>query len=197
MPRLTKAEIAELQIYAELLNIEPNDIHEGVRDYIQETTGYDADLKSVQLALVLRAPYSQSEQNETRKAARQEASEAKRTEIADRVQARIDEKAAKLEAELELLRSGNAPRRGRPPGSANKAKPAVKLPPPVKAIKAAPAKATTKAAPHKTVAAAGEPKRGRGRPRKLTAVPDADVTTPAPAAERGAIREPSNIEDDY
>lgn len=77
---------------------EPSALHENFRDWIEETTGYDADLKTVQLAASLRIKFQKSEVNQEDLKARKAAAEAKIGSRAEAAEARAIAAAERAEA---------------------------------------------------------------------------------------------------
>lgn len=77
---------------------QPTHLHENMRNWLQETTGYDADLKTVQLVASLRLKFQQSEANQADLQARREAAERRLQERAQRAHER-NESATKKAAE--------------------------------------------------------------------------------------------------
>jgi hypothetical protein len=96
---------------AAIMDREPTDLHKNFVQWIEEETGYKADLKSVQIAASLRIKFQRSELNQADLAARKErsaaeliarqerkaAAEAKLAEKADEVKVAKVEKVAKKE----------------------------------------------------------------------------------------------------
>lgn len=127
-----------------LVEKEPTDLHTGFVEYIAEQTGYDADLKSVQLATILRMDYQRSEANQSRLAssrtAREEAEAAREQARAEREAKR--EAKAKADAEKAAAK--------KEADAKAKSAPAAKKAAPAKKAAAAPAK---KAAPRRRAAA--------------------------------------------
>lgn len=89
------------------LDREPSELHKNMAAWLKETTGYDADLKTVQLVASLRIKFQRSEQNQEDLEARREAAEAKVAARAEAAVARAAaaeaKKAAKAEADAAKL----------------------------------------------------------------------------------------------
>lgn len=77
----------------------PTPLHENMAKWLTETTGYEADLKTVQLVASLRLKFQQSEINQNDLKARREAAEKRLEERARRAHER-NEAAAKKAEEL-------------------------------------------------------------------------------------------------
>jgi hypothetical protein len=95
---MTKA--SELENAASLEK-EPTETHEAFVDYVKETTGYSADLRTVQLAFVLRGKFQNSPQSQEAIAARAErvaAEQAAREEEREAAKAAAADKKAKAPA---------------------------------------------------------------------------------------------------
>lgn len=86
---------------------DPSPLHESMAAWLEETTGYKPDLKTVQLVASLRIKYQRSEQNQEDLAARRKAAEDKvkaREEAAiKRAEAAEARKVAKAEADAAKL----------------------------------------------------------------------------------------------
>ena len=77
----------------------PSELHKNMAAWLEETTGYKVDLKTVQLVASLRMEFQASEANQKDLAARREAAAKKQQDRVARAQAAA-EKAAKRAAEL-------------------------------------------------------------------------------------------------
>lgn len=166
------------QIHKELRKKEPTSLHTDLTKYIKATTGYEADVQTVKLALLLAPVYRNSEENTARRnreqAAKDKAEQARLDEIAAKKQAVVDRKAAvkaeraeRLRAQLAALESDDddspAPRKA--------------------AAKAVPAK-TAKSAPAKPVK----------RVAKVVPIKRAAKPAAEPTPERGQVRESDGTE---
>lgn len=83
---------------------DPSTLHENMRDWIEETTGYAADLKTVQLTASLRIKFQKSEKN-------QEDLEARKQAALDKIAAReagAEERIAKAEARAKAKEEADA-----------------------------------------------------------------------------------------
>lgn len=129
---------------ANYLEKEPTSLHENFADWLTRQTGYEVDLKTVQLATALRMTFQRSEDNQSDLEARRQAQINAVAEREKRAAEREAARAAKEKAAAEKA-------------AAKKAAPAAeKAVAPKKATKAAAAKAAPAEAPAK---AAGGPKR--------------------------------------
>ncbi len=61
--------------HAKVVDREPTQLHKNFAAFIEEQTGYAPDLKTVQIATVLRMPFQRSEANQADLAARRKAAE--------------------------------------------------------------------------------------------------------------------------
>ncbi len=143
---------------ADLLEKDPSELHTTFVDYIKEETGFDADPKTVQLAVLLRMEFQRSDMNQSRLASGKEARESAAQERADRKAEREEKREAR---EAERAEKAEA----REKAKAEKATAA-------KETKAAPAKKTAapaaKKAPAKTTTAPAKKAPAR-RPRRAAA----------------------------
>lgn len=94
-PKTTKP-VAKLE-NAYLATKEPSELHKNMAKWIEETTGYTPDLKTVQMVCALRMDFQKSDANQNDLKARREAA-AKRTEERAARAAKIAEE-AKVRAE--------------------------------------------------------------------------------------------------
>lgn len=163
------------QIHKELRKKEPTSLHTDLTKYIKATTGYEADVQTVKLALLLAPVYRNSEENVARRnreqAAKDKAEQARLDEIAAKKQAVVDRKAAvkaeraeRLRAQLAALESDDddspAPRKLSSPVTKGAAKAAKSAP-------AKPVKRVAKVVPIKRAAKpAAEPTPERGQVRE-------------------------------
>ncbi len=90
--------------YSDIAAKDPTPLHEAFTEWILEQTGYEADLKTVQLAVVMHPRFQKSKFNKQRNAARIEAGKAEKARRAeDRAKAaeerKIKNEAAKVERE--------------------------------------------------------------------------------------------------
>lgn len=81
---------------AHLAEKEPTALHENFAAWIESETGYRPDLKTVQLAAVLRGAFQKSEANQADLAARRKAAEDRSVARAERAAAPKAEKAEKV-----------------------------------------------------------------------------------------------------
>lgn len=97
----------------DLQDREPTTLHSDFAEYIQEETGYEADLKSVQLATLLRMDFQKSEKNQARiqasREAKAEALEERARKKAEREEKRAAKEAAKAEKSTKAPAAKKAP----------------------------------------------------------------------------------------
>lgn len=84
--------------FAERAASQPTELHERFAKWIKEQTGFEADVKTVQLAVAFRMDFQASPEN-------QEALTAKKQTAAQKEAARVAKRKAALEAELAKLSS--------------------------------------------------------------------------------------------
>lgn len=97
------------QIHKELRKKDATSLHTDLTKYIKSTTGYDADLETVKLALMLGPVYRESDENQARRqrdqAAKDKAEQARLNEIAAKRQAIEDRKSSEKQARADRLRA--------------------------------------------------------------------------------------------
>lgn len=149
------------QIHKELRKKEPTSLHVDLTKYIKATTGHDADLETVKLALMIGPLYRASEENAARRerdeAAREKIEQARLDEIEARKQAIVDRKAAAKAERAERLRAKLAELEADEDDA-----PAPRKSAPVKATKAPAKKVAAKVVPIKRAAKAVAPTPERG-----------------------------------
>jgi pyruvate/2-oxoglutarate dehydrogenase complex dihydrolipoamide acyltransferase (E2) component len=89
--RTSKAKAPELAEYADK---EPTDLHEKFAAWLEDKTGVEVDIKSVQLATVLRGAYQNSAENQKDLAARKAAAEQREADREAAAEARAAKRAA-------------------------------------------------------------------------------------------------------
>jgi hypothetical protein len=87
--------------FAERAASEPTELHKAFAKWIEEKTGITPDLKTVQLASVLRMDFQRSDEN-------QAALKDRKAEAAKKAEEAKAKRLAKLEAELAKLKGGEA-----------------------------------------------------------------------------------------
>lgn len=144
--------------YSERAASEPTELHKNFAEWIKEQTGYEPDLKTVQIVCAMRMDFQRSEENQTHLADRKAAAEAKRKKQAAEKKARLEKQLAALQAELAKETATDSPAE-KP--AAKKAAPARKAP--------AKAATPTPAEPAKAAEAPAPKRAPRARTRKTAA----------------------------
>ncbi|MGO4428964.1 hypothetical protein AB4Z54_62105, partial [Streptomyces sp. MCAF7] len=111
------SESTNAKSFAERAQSEPTDLHKNFAEWIKEQTGYEPDLKTVQIVCAMRMDFQRSEENQADLKARKQAAAKKK---ADEAKARK----AKLEAQLKKLQEELAAEETAPVVPAAKAAPA-------------------------------------------------------------------------
>lgn len=93
---------------ADLIEKDPSEAHEALAEFIAEQTGYDPDVKTVQMVRVLYRPFIRSEEHQGRLTEAKEAREAAEAEKEERRKEREAKAAAKASAPAE-----EKPKKGR------------------------------------------------------------------------------------
>lgn len=146
--------------YTERAASEPTELHKNFAEWIKEQTGYEPDLKTVQIVCAMRMDFQRSEENQQHLADRKAAAEAKRKKQAAEKKARLEKQLAALQAELAKETAPVEPAE----------KPAAKKAAPARTRKAA---TPTPAEPAKAAQAPAPKRAPRARTRKTAATPAA------------------------
>lgn len=85
--------------FAERAATEPTELHKNFAAWIKEQTGYDADLKTVQIVCAMRMDFQKSEQNQAALKERKANAAKKAEEAKARKLAKLEEELAKLKGE--------------------------------------------------------------------------------------------------
>jgi hypothetical protein len=93
---------------ADLLEKDPSEAHEALAEFIAEQTGYDPDVKTVQMVRVLYRPFIRSEEHQSRLDGARSAREQAEAEKAER---RAEREAAAASKESKASAKAEAPRK--------------------------------------------------------------------------------------
>lgn len=102
---------------AHIAEKEPTQLHKNFAEWVEKETGVEVDLKTLQMAVVLRIPFQRSEANQEHIAERKESKATREAELEQRRQERADRKVA-----LEQERKEKAATKGAKGGNAKAAK---------------------------------------------------------------------------